>query len=71
MSEMFERVARAAEKYLHNRADLGAPINYDDLARIVMMEMRVPTEEMIKAGGGFPRPDPDECWRDMMDAAIK
>ena len=70
-SEMVERVARAAKDYLYGRADFGAPINFDDLARAAILAMREPTGTMVLAnpawyrdGGVF------EGWRAMIDAAL-
>ena len=47
---MRERCANAARKYLRRCVDLGAPINYADLADAVLAEIETPTEAMIGAG---------------------
>ena len=77
-SEMVERVARAAKDYLYGRADFGAPINFDDLARAAILAMREPTGTMNIAGGVAQNAWADrynggnarKAWEAMIDAAL-
>ena len=80
MSEMVDRASLAAEKYLHNRADLGAPINYGDLVRAVIAVMREPTSAMQTAGVEAYNKAPsifvsesntEHIWQAMIDEALK
>lgn len=53
MNPILEAMARAAETYLHRCGEIGAPINYGDLAETMFAAlaplMREPDEDMIEA----------------------
>lgn len=44
-------------------------VNYEDIARAVLMEMRDATEAMDEAGSGFVQSE--FAWQAMIDAALK
>ena len=68
---MVERVARACETYLHQRADFAAPINYSDLARAAILAMRTPTDGMLAATGLEEDLLIKQAWEAMVDEAVK
>jgi hypothetical protein len=70
MSEMVERVARAIDKAMQEQHD--PTPGY--LARAAIEAMREPTIDMLRVadvpvGGDYL--SPKECWRGMIDAALK
>ena len=50
----------------------GGMLNLEDVARAAIEAMREPTQEMLRAGWAAAHDeDAGDCWRDMIDAALK
>ena len=71
MNEMIERVAQAMMD--SDYSEDGAPVNihFGILARAAIAAMREPTEEMMNVACDGPSKRARECWKCMIDEALK
>ncbi len=72
MSEMIERVSRTLVEKLGPALSGGKPVTVRDVAVAVIETMREPTEVMLRAGSDqLDCAREGECWRAMIDEALK